>query len=77
MFNREVSYALVAAGAQPGAVEYLHGEARKVFEVRDGVVKARVGQFSRSRPDEPITVEEWLASETRTHAFAFVVSREH
>jgi hypothetical protein len=73
-----ISPALAAAGAHAGAVEYLCEEARKVFEVRDDVVQARAGQFSKSKPWLQLSVAEWIDSETRgEHAFAFVPMREH
>ena len=77
-FKAVLGLALAAAGAQPGAVDFLTNEARKVFEVKDGAVRARAGQFSRSKPYEPLTLGEWIDSQTRgKHAFAFVPLREH
>lgn len=63
--------AFTKAGGEAEALEFMVGRARDVFEVKDGVLKAKPGQFSADKPGDPMSVSEWLTAQTKQAAFAF------
>ena len=65
----------LAAGAIPGAVDILLDKAAPLFTVANGAVVAQKNTFSRTRPGEPITPDEWLVDALVTYPFLFFVSK--
>ena len=60
------------AGAKPNAIDFLLSKAQEIFEPGDGGdPKAKQGQFSRTKPGEAITPEEWIGVAVRDYDFAF------
>jgi hypothetical protein len=67
----EISTAFLEAGGRPAALEFLTTQARDVFEVVDGEVQARPGQYSKRQAGEPLPVAEWMEAQTQAVGFAF------
>lgn len=62
----------LAAGAIPGAVDILLDRAAPFFTVTsDGEVVAKANTFSRTRPGEPMTIDDWLAEALKDLHFLF------
>jgi hypothetical protein len=64
----------LAIGLRPNAVDILRGKGEPVFTVVNGVVQAKPNTFSKTRPGELITVDEWLADQAREFPFLFLPS---
>ena len=69
--SSEISTAFLEAGGRPAALEFLTAQARDVFEVVDGEVQAKPGQYSKRRAGEPLPVDEWMEAQTQAVGFAF------
>jgi hypothetical protein len=67
----EISSAFLDAGGQPKALGFLTDRAEEVFEVIDGKVQAKVGNYSKQHAGEPVTVGEWMSDQTQDVKFAF------
>ena len=65
----------VKAGGKPKAVDYMVGQAKDVFHVESGEVKAKPNRFSAKAPGEPLSIEEWLLSMVTEADFAFEPSK--
>lgn len=71
MLRSKLSDKFIAAGGVPEALSYMLQEAKPVFVVQDGEVKAGPNRFSADRPGEPLSMDEWLTAQMKTSAFAF------
>ena len=60
-----------AAGGQDGAEAFIVSRARDKFEIQDGVLQAKTGQYSIEKPGEPLPLEEWMVAQTKEVGFAF------
>jgi len=67
----EISTAFLDVGGQPKALEFITTQAAGVFEVVEGKLQARPGQYSKRDAGEPIKVAEWMDEQTRAVNFAF------
>ena len=65
----------VKVGGKPKAVDYMVGQAKDVFHVESGEVKAKPNRFSAKAPGEPLSIEEWLLSMVTEADFAFEPSK--
>jgi hypothetical protein len=65
----------LAAGAIPGAVDILLEKAAPLFTVANGAVVAQKNTFSRTRPGEAMTPDEWLLDALITYPFLFHTSK--
>ena len=65
----------LAAGAIPGAVDILLDKAAPLFTVVNDNVVAQTNTFSRTRPGEPLTPNDWLSEALVTYPFLFEPSR--
>ena len=63
-----------ALGARPNALDIISGKAEALFTVVDGVIQAKPNTFSRTRPGELLTPDEWLADSAREFPFLFLPS---
>jgi hypothetical protein len=63
-----------AIGARPNALDIISGKAESLFTVVDGVVQAKPNTFSKTRPGEALTPDEWLADAAREYPFLFLPS---
>ena len=61
----------LAAGAIPEAVELLLDKAAPLFTVANDEVVAQPNTFSRSRPGEPMTTDDWLTEAVVKLPFLF------
>lgn len=61
----------VKAGGEVKATDFILGQARDVFVVEDGVVKALPNKYSTAKPGDPLDVDEWLVSAAKDFDFAF------
>lgn len=60
-------------GGRPDALDFVLSKARDVFDVKEGGrVEARV--FSTDRPGERLSIDEFIAAQTKASAFAFFPS---
>ncbi len=66
-----VSERFLKAGGNPKAVDFIVGQAKSTFEVKDGAVVAIANKFSSENPGNPIGVDEWLTGAAKEHDFAF------
>lgn len=64
----------VKVGGVPSALDFIVGKATAAFVVEDNAVKAKPNLFSTERPGEPLSVDEWLVTQTKESDFAFKVS---
>lgn len=60
LLRETVGARFLAVGGQPAAVEMALDRAEKVFTVADGRIVARPDHYSRNRPGEALTVDDWL-----------------
>lgn len=67
----DISTAFLDVGGQPKALEFITTQANEVFEVVEGKLQARPGQYSKRDAGEPIKVAEWMDEQTRAVNFAF------
>jgi hypothetical protein len=75
LFDSTVGDAAKLAGAQLKALKFLSGLAKDTFEIKDGTVVAKTGKFSKEKPGDPLTVEEWLKDQAVENTFAFEPSK--
>ena len=61
----------LAVGAIPAAVEMLLDKATPLFTLVNDAVQAQPSTFSRTRPGEPMTPEDWLADAVVEFPFLF------
>lgn len=64
----------VKAGGMPDVLDYIVEQAKPVFVVEGGTVKAVPTQFSADRPGEPLSVTEWIARQVKEKPWAFKAS---
>jgi hypothetical protein len=64
----------LAVGAQPAAVEMLLDKGEGLFHVSGDAVVAKPNTFSRNRPGEAMTPEDWLAEAVHDLPFLFLPS---
>jgi hypothetical protein len=60
-----------AIGARLNALDIISGKAEALFTVVNGVVQAKPNTFSKTRPGELLTPDEWLGDATREFPFLF------
>ena len=61
-----------AAGGQDQALDFVVNRAGDVFEPNgDGQLKAKAGAYSTENPGEPLTLTEWMQTQTKDISFAF------
>ena len=63
-----------AAGGQDQAVDFIVSRAQEVFQIDGDNLAAKPGVYSKDNPGEPLTVGEWMTSQTREIGFAFGTS---
>jgi hypothetical protein len=68
-----VTYEFLKHGGRPDAVEFMVGNAAKVFTMENGAVTTK--EFSIVKPGDPLTVTEWVQQQASHAAFAFLPSR--
>jgi len=73
-FTTTIGQKAKAAGAQDSAVEYLASLAKDDFEIKDGKVLPKTGKFSKEKPGDPLSVDEWLKDVAVERPFAFAPS---
>jgi hypothetical protein len=61
----------LAAGALPAALDMILDKAEPQFTIVDNAVQARPNVFSRARPGELLTPDEWMADAIREMSFLF------
>jgi hypothetical protein len=61
----------LAAGALPNAVDLVLQKMEEVFEVKGDAVVAKPNTFSKTKPSELLTPEEWIEDATRSLSFLF------
>jgi hypothetical protein len=69
--REEISRAFLEAGGKPRAVDFMVSEASKIFEVREGQVQARAGQYSPKRAGEAVSVAEFMQNQLSASDFCF------
>ena len=63
-----------AAGGQDAAVDFVVSRAREAFQMDGDNISAKPGVYSSDNPGEPLTLGEWMTSQTREIGFAFGTS---
>jgi len=70
--KNEVLKSFRAAGGQDQALDFVVNRAGEVFQTNgDGQLKAKAGAYSTENPGEPLTLTEWMQTQTRDISFAF------
>ena len=64
----------LAAGVLPAALDICLDKAEPVFAVVNETVQARPNTFSKSRPGEPLSIDEWLTGAMKEFSFLFAAS---
>lgn len=67
----EISTVFLEAGGRPKALDFLVGQAESVFEVKEGSLVARSGNYSQKDAGEPLSVAEWIERQTQEADFIF------
>jgi hypothetical protein len=60
-----------AAGGQDAAQAFIVTRAAEKFEMSEGQLRAKSGQYSIERPGEPLPLAEWMEGQTAEVGFAF------
>jgi len=61
-----------AAGGQDAALDFVVNRAGEVFEPNgDGQLIAKAGAYSAENPGEPLSLTEWMQTQTKDISFAF------
>jgi DNA-directed RNA polymerase subunit F len=63
-----------AAGGQDAAVDFVVGRARDAFVMNGDALTAKPGVYSKDNPGDPLTLGEWMTTQTREIGFAFGAS---
>lgn len=71
LFESSIGDRAAKAGAETKALKFLSGLARDAFEIKDGQVVAKTGKFSKEKPGDPLTPDEWIKDAALEHAYAF------
>lgn len=70
--KNEVLKSFKSAGGQDEAIDYIVSRAGDVFEPNGGgQLKAKAGAYSTENPGEPLTLTEWMQTQTKDISFAF------
>lgn len=67
----KVSDVFLKAGGKANALDFIVGQAKSVFQVDGGEVKAAPNKFSADRPGEPLGIQEWITGQVKVNDFAF------
>lgn len=70
-FSVEIAAAARNVKAKPNAITMIEREAESVFQVVDGKLVAKDGQFSKENAGNPLGVEEWLGGLAKSHDYLF------
>lgn len=70
-----VAERFLKSGGKAKALDFIVGQAKSVFTVENGVVKAAANKFSTERPGEPLSLDEWVAAQVQENDFAFEPSK--
>ena len=60
-----------AAGGEDAALDFVVNRASDVFRVEGDKLVAKPGQYSTDTPGDPLSLPEWMASQTKEIGFAF------
>ncbi len=71
LLRDQISQAFLDVGGLPKALGYITQQASDVFEVVDGKVQARPGQYSSRNAGDALPVTEWIEKQTQEVSFAF------
>lgn len=75
LLQSKIGDAFVKAGGKASATDFVVNLAKNVFEVKDSSVNPKTGNFSKSKPGDPITIDEWLTSVVqKDHDYVFTPS---
>jgi len=66
-----IGRAFKAVGGQDAAQSFIVSRARERFEMVDGDMRAKTGNYSVEKPGEPLPLAEWMATQTKDVGFAF------
>ena len=72
--RHEVLTQFRAAGGQDAAVDFMVSRARDVFQMDGNALTAKPGIYSKDNPGDPLTLSEWMTTQTREIGFAFGTS---
>ena len=72
--RHQVVQAFRAAGGQDAAVDFMVSRARDVFQMDGNALTAKPGIYSKDNPGDPLTLSEWMTTQTREIGFAFGTS---
>jgi hypothetical protein len=76
LLHSKIAEQFIKVGGKPNATDFVVGLAKDNFEVKDGKVVAKAGKFSTTKPGDPISVEEWLASDvSKNHDYVLEASK--
>src|SRR5262245_29442296 len=70
LLQTHVTEAFTKAGGQGKATDFIVSLAKNHFEVKDGKVVAKTGQFSKDKPGDALSVKEWLKKTAEEHDYA-------
>lgn len=71
----KVSEVFIKAGGKANALDFIVGEAKSVFKVEAGEVKAHDNKFSTDKPGELLGLTEWIGTQVKKNDFAFEASK--
>jgi len=65
---------LLSAGVLTAALDVALDKGEFFFEVKDDAVVARPDHFSKAKPGEPLTPDEWILGAIKEHSYLFKAS---
>ena len=65
---------LLSTGVLPAALDIALDKIESAFETKDDVVVARPDHFSKAKPGEPLTPDEWILGAIKEHSYLFKAS---
>jgi hypothetical protein len=72
LLHSKISEAFTKIGGKPNAADFVVGLAKDIFEVGENGVAAKTGKFSKEKPGDPISIEEWLTKNVQIeHDYVF------
>ncbi len=75
LLKTHVTDIFTKSGGKAKASDFVVDLAKNNFEVKDGKVVAKVGQFSKTNPGDALSPKEWVESLADEHDYVFEPSR--
>lgn len=75
LFQSRVTEEFTKIGGKAKAAEFIIGKARTAFDVKDGDIVPKPGQFNPAKPGEVLTISDWLGATVKDYDFVLEPSK--